>query len=148
MDSTIETKGFLKKLRHKPVGRCGLAKNSIGCDIRASTPTDKFDTISHCFCMRLLFILKFNMFLYNGHVFRGYPKWAAISNIFSNLPSLLQGQPSRPFAAMRNIMAGPMRRYARGVQLYCKPWAAIFWPCAFAGPVQFHCNVCISNDFV
>ena len=56
------------------------------------------------------------------------PNWAAISGNFSKLPSPLQGQPSKTFEAMRNIMAGPMRQYARLVLFYAGPaWAAIFW---------------------
>ena len=43
------------------------------------------------------------------YVFRGYPELGAIPSNFSKLRSPLPGQPSRPLAAMRNIMAGPMR---------------------------------------
>ena len=71
MNSAIETRGLLKEIQHKPIGCCGLAKNSIGCDMYAPTSTDKFDAVSHCLCKRLLFILKLNIFVY---VFRGYPE--------------------------------------------------------------------------
>ena len=43
------------------------------------------------------------------YVFRGYPELGAIPSYFSKLRSPLPGQSSRPLAAMRNIMADPMR---------------------------------------